>query len=394
MTDTSPLTVRDPVNRLLLAEAAGLSTGPSSTAVVVIDDPDGQLTLSLLDLGVTHLRVHCDEVTAEREVLRAVGAAGRIRQVTAFGSLGPDVVRGAKLVLLHLPKSLAALREISLLVATHASNDVVLLAGGRVKHMTRSMNTVLAEAFDQVRGTLGIGKARGLVASRPARNKGSFDELALAAATLTDPELLAAAKLPPSGTLTVVARGGVFAGASLDLGTHALLRTASQWPEQVDAVLDLGCGTGILTTTLALRYPNATVVGADRSAAAVASTKATAEANGLASRTDADRGLDTLDRQPGSGCVVIIRDDAGDTLPTASFDLVVCNPPFHDRAAITTDTAYHMFAAAARLLRPGAEFWCVWNSHLRYRTTLNTVVGPTTQEYRDAKFTVTRSVRK
>ena len=50
--------------------------------------------------------------------------------------------------------------------------------------------------------------------------------------------------------------------------------------------------------------------------------------------------------------------------------------------------------AGALVQAPGRELWTVWNSHLRYRTALDRIVGPTVQVARNAKFTVTRSVRR
>ena len=82
----------------------------------------------------------------------------------------------------------------------------------------------------------------------------------------------------------------------------------------------------------------------DQSAAAVASAAATAAANGLADR------------------ITVVRDDAAASLPDGSVDLVVCNPPFHLGAAVVTTAADRLFAAAARVLRPGGELWTVYNS--------------------------------
>ena len=92
--------------------------------------------------------------------------------------------------------------------------------------------------------------------------------------------------------------------------------------------------------------------------------------------------------------VTVLRDDALSTVPDASADLVVCNPPFHSGTALHTDAAHRMFAAAARVLRPGGELWTVYNSHLLYKRDLGRVVGPTTMAGQNPKFTVTRSVRR
>ncbi|WP_425956234.1 class I SAM-dependent methyltransferase [Xylanimonas sp. McL0601] len=371
----------DATDRLLLDEAHALLAHAGPDDVVVIGDHFGALTVGAAALGVPRVRLHTDAVTAEQAVLANLRAAqagplqGTQLDLGVHEGLEPALVRGARVVLLQLPRSLAELQEVAELVAREAADDVVLLAGGRVKHMTHGMNDVLATCFADVRATLARGKSRLLVATgpRPAAREAatSFPVTAV----LHDAELLAAADLPSDGAVTVVAHGGVFAGPALDLGTRALLRTADRWPAAVDAV-DLGSGTGLLASVLALRDAATRVVATDRSAAATASARATAVANGVGER------------------VTALRDDVGAGEADASADLVVCNPPFHDRASVSTDAAHRMFAAAARILRPGGELWCVYNSGLRYRPALERTVGPTTQVSRDTRFTVTRSVSR
>ena len=90
----------------------------------------------------------------------------------------------------------------------------------------------------------------------------------------------------------------------------------------------------------------------------------------------------------------MVRDDAASSVPDASVDLVVCNPPFHLGAAVVTTAADRLFAAAARVLRPGGELWTVYNSALRYKPVLGRVVGPTRHVAQDPKFTVTVSTRR
>ncbi|WP_455605574.1 class I SAM-dependent methyltransferase [Cellulosimicrobium funkei] len=370
--EDAPVAV-DPADRLLLDEAAPLLAGVAPGAVAVVDDRYGALTLGaalLTGAGPAggRVRVHQDACTAEAALdanARAVGMA------TAYDRHGLDagLLAGARVVLLRLPRGLAALRDVAEHVAREAGPDVVLLGSARVKHMTRAMNDVLAESFGEVRASLARGKSRVLVASapRPAR-------------PLTYPVVTDLAEVG----LRVAAFGAAFAGAGLDLGTRFLLArlgaddgpTPGGQGAAPSDVVDLGCGTGLLAAWAARRWPDARVVAADRSDAAVRSTALTARENGVADR------------------VRTVRDDAGATLADASADVVLLNPPFHDGAAVRTDAAHRMFATAGRVLRPGGELWCVWNSHLRYRPALERAVGPTTQVARDPRFTVTRSVRR
>jgi len=316
------------------------------------------------------VRVHQDACTDEA-ALDANAAALGLSGAYARHPLEPGLLSGARVVLLRLPRGLAALRDVAEHVAREADDDLVLLAAGRVKHMTRAMNDVLLESFGDVRASLARGKSRVLVARSPL---GAARGVPREERRLTYPVTV---ELPDVG-LTVAAYGAAFAGASLDLGTRFLLEQLERVPRSDEArdVLDLGCGTGLLAVWAARRWPAARVVAADRSDAAVRSAALTARANGVGDR------------------VRVVRDDAGASLADASADVVLLNPPFHEGAALRTDAAHRMFAAAHRVLRPGGELWCVWNSHLRYRGALERTVGPTVQVARDPRFTVTRSVRR
>ena len=59
----------------------------------------------------------------------------------------------------------------------------------------------------------------------------------------------------------------------------------------------------------------------------------------------------------------------------------------------TTDTL-RMFDDAARVLRPGGQLWCVFNSHLPYRKELNVRLGRTQVAAQDPHYTVTVTTRR
>jgi 16S rRNA (guanine1207-N2)-methyltransferase len=349
----------DATDRLLLDEAAGaLAVDPDR--VVVVDDSHGALTLGAVVLhGAVDVRVHQDLLVGE---LALAANAERTGQTGSYRSLPltPELVRGARVVLAKAPKSLDALRELAEVVAAGADPAVTLYVGGRLKHMTRAMNDVLGDCFTDVSATLARQKSRVLVARGPRPVTPSF------------PRCREHADLG----VTLCAHGAAFAGAKVDRGTRALLAALPQAAPDATSAVDLGCGTGLLAVALATARPEVTVLATDQSAAAVASAEATLAANGL------------------TGRVQVRRDDAAASIPDGSMDLVVCNPPFHLGVAVHTGVAERLFAAAARVLRPGGEFWCVYNSHLPHRDTLRRLVGPTRQVSRDPVFTVAVSTRR
>ncbi|WP_238324961.1 class I SAM-dependent methyltransferase [Paenarthrobacter nicotinovorans] len=348
----------DATDRLLLETAAGMLEDGSE--LVVVGDRYGALTLgALAGLGVGHVRVHQDLATGRLALERNAAATGLEGRFTQHG-LDSDLLANAGLILVQLPKSLAELEEIADAVARFAAKDAVVLAGGRVKHMSVGMNAVLENYFSSVQPQLARQKSRVLIARDP---KDAQDT----------PPFPVVEPLPELG-ITVCAHGAVFSGARLDIGTRFLLAYLEMMPS-ARRVVDLGCGTGILATMYALRHEEANVLATDQSAAAVASARATADANGVGER------------------VAVLHDDAMSTLGPGSADLILLNPPFHVGASVHAGAALKMFEAASRILAPGGELWTVYNSHLQYRGQLERMIGPTSEVGRNPKFTVTRSLK-
>ncbi|SDP56099.1 16S rRNA m(2)G 1207 methyltransferase /23S rRNA m(2)G-1835 methyltransferase [Arthrobacter sp. ok909] len=363
----------DATDRLLLdtaleMQAAGLLQPGGRLAVV--GDRYGAVTLGALMLGLLTLdsvgtgapavRVHQDLITGER-ALRANAEALALEAGFEQLPLGARLLEGASLVVLQLPRSLAELEEIADAVARYAAPDVVLLAGGRVKHMSLGMNAVLARYFEDVQPQLARQKSRVLLARRPK--------------PVADAPPFPVTEVNEELGLTVCARGAVFAGTGLDIGTRFLLDFLPRMPHAAHAV-DLGCGTGILAAMYARANPGARVTATDRSAAAVDSALATARANGLEDRID------------------VLQDDAMSSLPAGSADLILLNPPFHLEAAVHSGAGIKLIEAAGRVLAPGGELWTVFNSHLHYRPALERLIGPTREVGRNPKFTVTASTRR
>lgn len=349
----------DAADRLLLdavaTEHAALVTDPDAR-IAIIDDAHGALVAGLSAIGVRRASVHQDSVVAER-ALDANLAAGGHAIVVERRPLAA-VAEGADLVLARLPRSLERLDAVARAVARSADAGATLRAANMVKHMTPRQNAVLAEAFGRVDVSLARGKARMLVATGPRRDV---------------PEAPVTRIRDAETGLELVAVPGTFAGASLDIGTRALLAALDGLPD-AHIALDLACGSGALAVALARRLPSARVIASDVSAVAVESARLTAAANGAE--------------------VEVRHDDGAASLASGSVDVVLLNPPFHVGGAVHTGIAHRLIAEAARVLRSGGELRCVWNSSLGYRPVLERAVGPTRQLARTRKFTVTASTKR
>lgn len=324
----------DPVTEVLLAQAESLSG-----TIAVLDDAAGALTGELLRLGQAPA-VWCDDLRDEAQVPNELRRSCPVEAVT-----------GAQVVLWRLPKASAAVEEYAELIAAHADPGVRVIAAGRDKHLSRSMNTALARSFASVQASLGHRKARALLAAEPTPKPPSW------------PRTAHIDRLD----LDVVAHGATFSTNRLDRGTALLAGCFDRLPGAGSAI-DLGCGSGILAALLARRGTHVRAVDVTWSATDAA--RLTAAANGLTVEVGRRDGLAGVDDP---------------------VDLIVTNPPFHLGTAKDTSPARELFVQAGRTLTPGGELWCVYNAHLPYLPWLRQAVGPTRIVARDRGYLVTRS---
>ena len=258
----------------------------------------------------------------------------------------PSALAGVDLAWAHLPKSLAALDEMA--VSVQGAQDTTFLGAARDKHMNKSMNEVLNRHFTAVAATLGRRKCRGLRAWGPAFLEPEWPKF----------------RRHDDMDLVVAAHGSTFAGTKVDAGTRLLLQNLEVTGQDV---LDFGSGNGVIAAHLARKGHH--VLARDVSWGAVAARLETAAANEV--------GIDAT---------------WGDSLKgydDHSIDAIVTNPPFHRGVAKDSDATLAMFDDAARVLRPGGELWCVYNSHLPWRRELNTRLGPTRVLAQNRGYTVT-----
>lgn len=109
---------------------------------VLIVDPDDRALVDAVGERRARVQVVADALAVRREV----GGAP---------SLTPELLDGTDLVLMRLPRALAALEEYAEQLAAWGSPGLRVVAAGRVKHMSRGMNDVLATRFADVHAGLG-----------------------------------------------------------------------------------------------------------------------------------------------------------------------------------------------------------------------------------------------
>ncbi len=113
--------------------------------------------------------------------------------------------------------------------------------------------------------------------------------------------------------VTVATADGIFSSDRVDTGTGVLLHEAPA-PPAAGTFLDLGCGWGPITLSLAMLAPEATVYAVDVNERSLALTRTNADTLGVGDR------------------VVVARPE--DVPPNVRFDLVWSNPPIRVGKAV------------------------------------------------------------
>ncbi|MFD3873386.1 methyltransferase [Streptomyces sp. NPDC058623] len=275
-------------------------------------------------------------------------------------------------LLVRVPKSLALLEDQLYRVAPHVHAGTVVVGAGMVKEIHTSTLRLFEKILGPTKTSLAEKKAR-LIFCTPG-NPGA------ARPTTPGPWPLTYTVDEDGGSgagLKVVNHAGIFCADRLDIGTRFFLQNI---PTNTDGarVVDLGCGNGVVGTAVAVADPDAEVVFTDESYQAVASARATYEANVPAGRRTAE----------------FLVGDGVAMLPPGSVDLVLCNPPFHSHQATTDATALRMFAQSRKVLRPGGELWVVANRHMGYHTHLRRLFGNSEVAASEPKFVVLRAIKR
>jgi 16S rRNA (guanine1207-N2)-methyltransferase len=174
-------------------------------------------------------------------------------------------------------------------------------------------------------------------------------------------------------TLSLIPDSRVFAKGLLDPATEMLANVFVTRPDA--AVLDLGCGNGLLGILAAMLEPSSHSHLVDSDPLAVDLACRNARLNGVEN-------------------VSVHLSDLLTELPGMTFDLVLINPPFHRGRAVDLSTGARFIINAAAALRPGGALCVVANRFLRYEPILGQALGAVEEVAGDRRYKVLKATRR
>ncbi|EJB5335236.1 23S rRNA (guanine(1835)-N(2))-methyltransferase RlmG [Salmonella enterica] len=355
----------DDVNPLLAWEAADeyllqqLDETEIRGPVLILNDTFGALSRALAEHSPYSIGDSYLSELGTRENLRHNGIAES--SVTFLDSTA-DYPQAPGVVLIKVPKTLALLEQQLRALRKVVTAQTRIIAGAKA----RDIHTSTLELFEKVLGptttTLAWKKARLINCTF------SHPQLADAPQTLSW-------KLEDTGW-TIHNHANVFSRTGLDIGARFFMQ---HLPENLDGeIVDLGCGNGVIGLSLLAKNPQAKVVFVDESPMAVDSSRLNVETNLP----------EAFER-----CEFMINNALSGVEPFR-FNAVFCNPPFHQKHALTDNIAWEMFHHARRCLKINGELYIVANRHLDYFHKLKKIFGNCATIATNNKFVILKAVKQ
>ncbi|EAA6222936.1 23S rRNA (guanine(1835)-N(2))-methyltransferase RlmG [Salmonella enterica subsp. salamae] len=355
----------DDVNPLLAWEAADeyllqqLDETEIRGPVLILNDTFGALSCALAEHSPYSIGDSYLSELGTRENLRHNGIAES--SVTFLDSTA-DYPQAPGIVLIKVAKTLALLEQQLRALRKVVTAQTRIIAGAKA----RDIHTSTLELFEKV-----LGPTTTTLAWKKAR---------LINCTFSNPQLADAPqtlswKLEDTGW-TIHNHANVFSRTGLDIGARFFMQ---HLPENLDGeIVDLGCGNGVIGLSLLAKNPQANVVFVDESPMAVDSSRLNVEANLP----------EAFER-----CEFMINNALSGVEPFR-FNAVFCNPPFHQKHALTDNIAWEMFHHARRCLKINGELYIVANRHLDYFHKLKKIFGNCATIATNNKFVILKAVKQ
>ncbi len=327
------------------------SSGVPENDLLIINDAYGAITLALLDLSPA---VISDSYLSQLAITKNLKTNGFLKTNVNLLSSTEEITRKFEFILIKIPKSLEQLRWMLLSARNHAGPKAKIIGGGMTRNIHNSTSDLFAEIVGDTKTSLARKKARLVFAD-------------------FDPTL--ELKLQQDSTSfefndqDIRSHTSVFGATRIDQGSELLIKSLSHLSKPKH-VADLGCGTGILGLAAMNLWSEAEMSFFDDSYIAI------------------DSCLKNVERLFPARFVKAEVHDGLSSVDDESFDLILCNPPFHSGTTISASPSLRMFKQSKIALKTGGHLVVVGNQHLGYQSRLREVFSNAKVLIEDNKFVV------
>ena len=267
-----------------------------------------------------------------------------------------------KIVFIKIPKTLSFLEFELQKLKDVLSEDCIVIAGAKVNMIHNSTLDLFEKYIGTTKTSLAKKKSR-LIFSLPEHKELPEKEIAMTWEV-------------EKFEWNIHNHANVFSRNHLDIGGRFLMDNLPKG--DFEKVIDLGCGNGVVGMAASLAYPKAQVTFIDESYMAVDSARINTMKNIPEEQTENAR--------------FVVNNGLVGFKPN-SFDLILCNPPFHQQQTITDNIAWSMFNDAHFCLVDGGELVIVGNRHLDYQDKLERIFGNCELVIENKKFVILRSIK-
>ncbi len=250
------------------------------------------------------------------------------------------------IAVIKLPKNISFLHH--LIEKCRQANIDTLLIAGMMKHLPKNILSYLQKF--------------GTVKRHPFVKKSTIYVLHLEHVTPSKYP-----KINQFSDIELINHANVFGRDKLDPGANFFLQHINKLPK-AHSVADLCCGSGILGLKYAKTHKDATLDFYDESFMAIESARLSWQANDLPEKAH------------------FYWDDGITSLAKSHYDLILCNPPFHEQFTVGDHIAKRLFKDAQRCLSSEGRIIVVGNRHLGYHKTLTKYFKNVEQIAADSKF--------
>lgn len=326
--------------------------------ILIIEDRFGAITLGLMQAGygVEFL----SDSFVSHQGLRENALLNNMALPVMYNDIsGIEDFLKFDLVIFKDVKNLDYFEDIIQSIYQKCRPDCEVIVPAMIKHLSKTTFTILEKYFQKVWTSLAKKKARLLFASSK-KEKVIFKEFKN---TLKIPELVN----------PVTNFSNVFSRQSLDIGTRFFIENL---PPGKKKVLDLGCGNGIVGLTYKAKNPDSEIVFCDESWMAIRSAN-----------ENYNSWFKCEIKSVWNNCFENQKDYQG------QFDLVLCNPPFHQHFIVGDFIARQMFRDAKFVLKEGGKLLVIGNRHLNYHVILNGIFRQVEVVKNNAKFVIIECIK-